>query len=87
VNLKIAPLEKDYYSILGINSTATPEQIKDAYRLLAKKFHPDVRSAGDDHEPNQDKFRDVAEAYAVLSVRESRVTYDLARKKNPDLYK
>lgn len=39
------------------------------------------------HEPSVDKFRDVTEAYGVLSVRESRVNYDLSRKKNPDLYK
>lgn len=39
------------------------------------------------HEPNADKFRDVAEAYSVLSVRDSRVNYDLTRKKNPDVYK
>jgi DnaJ-class molecular chaperone len=88
-NLTIAPLEKDYYNILGLNATATPEQIKEAYRKLAKRYHPDVRSSSPNevHEPNPDKFRDVAEAYAVLSVRESRVNYDLTRKKNPDLYK
>lgn len=40
-----------------------------------------------DHTPNADKFRDVVEAYQVLSVRESRVNYDLQRKKNPDLFK
>jgi len=38
----------------------------------------------EEHEPNADKFRDVAEAYAVLSQRESRVNYDLTRKRNPD---
>jgi len=36
------PVEKDYYKILGISSSATPEQIKDAYRELVKKHHPDV---------------------------------------------
>ena len=82
-------LEKDYYSILGISTSATPEQIKDNYRKLAKKFHPDARSAAgsSDYTPDADKFRDVLEAYNVLSVRESRVTYDLTRKKNPDAYK
>jgi len=70
---------------------ATPEQIKDAYRKLVKRYHPDARlTRGEEvkeQEPNADKFRDVAEAYGVLSVRESRVQYDLSRKKNPDLYK
>ena len=40
-----------------------------------------------DHVPDANMFRDVVEAYQVLSVRESRVTYDLSRKKNPDKYK
>jgi DnaJ-class molecular chaperone len=40
-----------------------------------------------DYSPNADKFRDVVEAYHVLSVRESRVNYDLTRKKNPNLFK
>ena len=88
-NVAMTPIEKDYYNILELNATATPEQIKEAYRRLAKKFHPDVRTSSptEVHEPNPDKFRDVAEAYAVLSVRESRVTYDLTRKKNPELYR
>jgi DnaJ-class molecular chaperone len=85
----ITTIEKDYYSILGIPATSTPEQIKDAYRSLVKKFHPDARavSKGVAHEPNVEKFRNVVEAYSVLSVRESRVSYDLTRKKNPDSYK
>lgn len=85
----LTPIEKDYYNILNVPTTSTPEQIKDAYRKLAKKYHPDVRTAStvEQHEPDVDKFRDVAEAYSVLSVRESRVTYDLTRKKNPDAYK
>jgi len=82
-------LEKDYYTILDIPVTATPEQIKDQYRKLAKKYHPDVRSSekGQEHQPNADLFRDVVEAYQVLSQSNSRANYDLSRKKNPDLYK
>ena len=82
------PLEKDYYSILNIPTHSTPEQIKDAYRALAKKHHPDVRSAADaaDYEPDVEKFRDVVEAYQILSVKESRAAFDLTRKKNPHLY-
>ena len=85
----MTPLEKDYYGILAIPTTSTPEQIKEQYRKLAKKFHPDARVTDKtvDHTPNADRFRDVVEAYQVLSVRESRVNYDLSRKKNPDLYK
>ena len=85
----VSHIEKDYYTILDINQTATPEQIKDQYRKLAKKYHPDVRSSdkSQEHQPNADLFRDVVEAYQVLSVRDSRANYDLSRKKHPDQYK
>lgn len=85
----ITPLEKDYYNILGVPSTATAEQIKENYRKMAKKFHPDARAVDKDtdYTPDANKFRDVVEAYQVLSVRESRVNYDLTRKKNPDLFR
>ena len=73
------PLSKDYYNILDVTPTSTPEQIKEAYRMLVKRYHPDARASGpgETHEPNAEKFREVTEAYQVLSVRESRVTYDL----------
>jgi DnaJ-class molecular chaperone len=54
---------------------------------LAKKHHPDVRSTAgsevSDYDPDVEKFRDVVEAYQVLSVKESRADFDLSRKKNP----
>lgn len=80
--------EKDYYSILDIPSYATDEEIKAAYRSLAKKHHPDVRASDQDgtHDPDVEKFRDVVEAYHVLSVKESRAAFDLTRKRNPHLY-
>jgi molecular chaperone DnaJ len=61
----MTPLEKDYYTILGLPATATAEQIKENYRKLAKKFHPDARAISKDqeHTPNADRFRDVVEAY------------------------
>jgi len=81
--------EKDYYIILQVQASATPEEIKTAYRDLAKKYHPDVRasSPGEVHDPDLEKFRDVVEAYQVLSVKESRAAFDLSRRKNPNLYK
>lgn len=75
------PKEKDYYRILGVAATATHEQIKDAYRAAAKKHHPDVIGS---ELPDVAMFRDIQEAYGVLSTRESRANYDLLRKKNPD---
>jgi curved DNA-binding protein CbpA len=86
-------LEKDYYSILQVPSHATNDEIKEAYRRLAKKYHPDVRSQQNaeaaerqEYDPDVEKFRDVVEAYQILSVKESRATFDLSRRKNPHLY-
>jgi molecular chaperone DnaJ len=62
----------DYYEILGVARDATPEQIKKAYRRLARELHPDV--AG---ETGEEKFKDVARAYEVLSNPEKRQQYDL----------
>eukprot|EP01016_Furgasonia_blochmanni_P023705 TRINITY_DN2556_c0_g1_i1.p1 TRINITY_DN2556_c0_g1~~TRINITY_DN2556_c0_g1_i1.p1 ORF type:complete len:353 (-),score=98.93 TRINITY_DN2556_c0_g1_i1:153-1124(-) len=75
---------KDYYEILGVSADASVDDIKDAYRNLAKKYHPDVNTTGETHEPSDEKFKDVAEAYAVLSVRESRLAYDLQNQRAPE---
>ena len=55
---------------------------------MAKKHHPDVRATDFDgaHDPDVEKFRNVVEAYQVLSVKESRSAFDLTRKRNPHLY-
>ncbi|MEA5575613.1 J domain-containing protein [Anabaena sp. UHCC 0451] len=64
---------KDYYSILGISKTASPEEIKQAFRKLARKFHPDVNPANKQAEA---KFKEVNEAYEVLSDPDKRKKYD-----------
>ena len=66
-------MPKDYYLVLGITSDATLDEIKDAYRRLAKTFHPD--HYGDNHSP----FLAVQEAYAILSDPIKRQTHDLER--------
>lgn len=63
---------KDYYSILGVERGATPEAIKKAYRLLARKYHPDVSKESNAEE----RFKEVAEAYEVLRDNERRAAYD-----------
>ncbi|MFX0071558.1 MAG: DnaJ domain-containing protein, partial [Candidatus Hermodarchaeota archaeon] len=61
--------KRDYYEVLGVDKDATEDQIKLAYRRLAKKYHPDVNK----EDPNaKDKFIEVQEAYEVLSDPEKR---------------
>lgn len=63
---------KDYYAILGVDKTASQNEIQRAYRKLARKYHPDVNK-----EPGaEDTFKDVGEAYEVLKDPEKRAKYD-----------
>ncbi|CAH0351158.1 DnaJ C-terminal domain-containing protein [Aquabacterium sp. CECT 9606] len=66
---------KDYYATLGLQSTATQDEIKRAYRKLARKFHPDVSKEAD----AEARFKELAEAYEALNDPERRAAYDEAR--------
>lgn len=66
--------KRDYYEVLGVNKSSTPEEIKKAYRKLAKKYHPDLNP--DDQEGAEKKFKEATEAYEVLSDATKKQQYD-----------
>lgn len=66
--------KKDYYDLLGIPRSASDDEIKKAFRKLARKYHPDVNR--DDPKTAEAKFKEINEAYEVLSNAESRAKYD-----------
>ncbi len=70
-------MSKNYYDILGVSENASEEEIKKAFRSLAKKYHPD-RNKGD--KTAEDRFKEISEAYETLSDPKKRQEYDTLRK-------
>ena len=66
-------IQKDYYTLLGVDRNAKPEEIRKAYRHLARKYHPDVNPG---NKKAEDKFKEISEAYEVLSDEKKRKVYD-----------
>ena len=69
----MAENKRDYYEVLGVEKTASADEIKKAYRKSAMKYHPD-RNPGD--KQAEEKFKELGEAYEVLSDEEKRSRYD-----------
>ncbi|MBR3973662.1 MAG: molecular chaperone DnaJ [Oscillospiraceae bacterium] len=69
----MAENKRDYYEVLGVEKTATPDEIKKAYRKAAMKYHPDRNP---DNKEAEEKFKEVGEAYEVLSDEGKRARYD-----------
>lgn len=69
--------KRDYYEVLGVERTASDDELKKAYRKLARQHHPDLQTGDHQKKTSEEKFKEVNEAYEVLSDQERRKRYDM----------
>src|SRR5438309_5553109 len=69
-------VKRDYYEILGVDRNASEEEIKKAYRRLARQHHPDTQTSEQDKKTAEERFKEINEAYATLSDQDKRRRYD-----------
>ena len=67
---------RDYYEVLGVNRNSSPQEIKSAFRKLARKYHPDLAPQAQ-KKASEEKFKEINEAYEVLGDPEKRRKYDV----------
>src|SRR6266545_7808824 len=67
---------KDYYEVLGVSRDATEKMIKDAYRKLARQYHPDLQQTAAKKKVAEEKFKEINEAYEVLGDPDKRKKYN-----------
>ena len=67
--------KRDYYDVLGVSKSASPDELKSAYRKLAVKYHPD-KNPGD--KAAEDKFKEASEAYGVLSDKSKKENWNIS---------
>lgn len=79
-------MAKDLYNVLGVDKKASADEIKSAYRKLAKKYHPDMYSTAPDAEKKQaeEKFKEISHAYDILSDAKKKEMYDLTGSDDPN---
>src|SRR5919197_3965914 len=69
--------KRDYYETLGVDRSASDDDLKKAYRKLARQYHPDLQNGDQQKKVAEEKFKEVNEAYEVLSDSEKRRRYDM----------